>query len=227
MLETLHTIVKLLFQPDSELRQIIGVTLRMSLASTAIACVLGIPLGILLGLGSFRGKKLILRLTHTLAGLPPVLAGLLVFFLLSRSGPLGRWKLLYSVGAMVLAQVLLITPIVTGLTAAAIGARAPAVFETAQGLGLSRWRYGVCLLYECRNQLFSVLFTGFGRAVSEVGAAQLVGGNVQYKTRVMTTAIVLETNMGRFDMALGLGLVLLLISFLVISAAQLLQERVS
>ncbi|MDO4573221.1 MAG: ABC transporter permease [Clostridia bacterium] len=210
----LETIAGLL-APGGELWQIIGVTLRMSVLSTLIAFALGGSLGVLVGMNDFRGKRLILHITSTLMGLPPVLAGLVVFFLLSRSGPLGTLRLLYSVTAMVTAQVLLITPIVLNMTATAVGEKAPAVMETLGGLGLPRRRRVLLMLGEIRSELFAVLFLGFGRAVSEVGAAQIVGGNVQYKTRVMTTAIVLETNKGNFGLALALGALLLIIAFAV------------
>lgn len=218
-------VLQLLFGGNNELWQIIGVTLRLSFTSTIIAVVIGIPLGTLIGISEFRGKRFIMRIVHTFMGLPPVVAGLLVFFLLSRSGPLGEYKLLYSVTAMVVAQVLIITPIATGLAADMVGGRYPLMRETALGIGLSKGRQVLYTLYECRKMLFSVLFTGFGRAISEVGAAQIVGGNIQWKTRVMTTAIVLETNKGNFSLALTLGILLLVIAFIITSIAQLLQER--
>ena len=217
--------ISLLFGADPELRQIIGVTLRMSFTSTLISMALGIPLGTLIGMYEFKGKRILMRIIHTLMGLPPVVAGLLVFFLLSRSGPLGEYKLLYSVTAMVIAQVLLITPIAAGLTSSMISERYPLLRETALGIGLPRRKQLLYTLYECRGALFSVLCTGFGRAISEVGAAQIVGGNVQYKTRTMTTAIVLETNKGNFDMAIALGIVLLIIAFVITCLAQYLKER--
>jgi len=223
-MEVISEAVSLLFGANSELRQIIGVTLQMSFTSTLISCCIGIPLGVLLGIRQFRGKRFIMRIIHTLMGLPPVVAGLLVFFLLSRSGPLGEYKLLYSVTAMVTAQVLLITPIAIGLSHSIVSSRAPLMRETALGISLSKGRQLLYTLYESRKQLFSVLFTGFGRAISEVGAAQLVGGNIQYKTRVMTTAIVLETNKGNFGLAVALGVILLLIAFIITSVAQRLQE---
>lgn len=225
MLESFQQAVALLFGADPELRHIALTTLRMSFTSTLIASVLGISLGMLLGSRDFWGKRLILRCTHTLMGLPPVVAGLVVFMLLSRRGPLGSFSLLFSVTAMVLAQVVLITPIVAGLTAAAVAAKAPLITETTRGLGLSRRRELFQLFRETRAQLISIILTGYGRAISEVGAVQLVGGNVQFKTRVMTTAIVLETNRGRFELALALGILLLLIAFTVNSIAQWLQEE--
>ena len=217
----------LLFTPGSELSQIVLLTLQMSALSTVISTVIGVPLGVCVGLYRFRGKRLVMRILNTLMGLPPVLAGLIVFFILSRSGPLGSLRLLYTLPAMVIAQVVLITPIVCGLSATAIAGVAPLVHETAHGMGLSRRRELLCLLYECRSQLFSIMFVAFGRSIGEVGAVMLVGGNVQFKTRVMTTAIMLETNMGHFEYAVALGIVLLLISFIINSIALTLQERTS
>ncbi len=216
--------IQMLFGTDAELRLIILTTLELSVLSTLISSCIGVPLGILLANSSFRGKKLILRIISTLMGLPPVVAGLIVFLLLSRSGPLGQFKLLYSMTAMVIAQVLLITPIIIGLTHNAASARAPQLKETAAGIGLKRGAQLRYLLMECRPQLISVALTGFGRAISEVGAVQLVGGNVQFKTRVMTTAIMLETNKGHFAFAIALGIVLLIIAFFINWLAQRLQE---
>ena len=197
----------------------------MAAFSTVISTVIGVPLGVLVGLYRFPGKRLVMRILNTLMGLPPVLAGLVVFFILSRSGPLGSLRLLYTLPAMVTAQVVLITPIVCGLSATAISGVAPLVHETAHGMGLSRRRELACLLYECRSQLLSIIFVAFGRSIGEVGAVMLVGGNVQYKTRVMTTAIMLETNMGHFEYAVALGVALLVVSFVINSIALSLQER--
>ncbi len=215
----------LMLTPGSELSQIVILTLKMSVFSTVISTAIGVPLGVCVGLYRFPGKRLVMRILNTLMGLPPVLAGLIVFFILSRSGPLGSLKLLYTLTAMVVAQVVLITPIVCGLSATAISGVAPLVHETAHGMGLTRRRELLCLLYECRAQLFSIMFVAFGRSIGEVGAVMLVGGNVQYKTRVMTTAIMLETNMGHFEYAVALGIVLLVVSFIVNSVALTLQER--
>ena len=213
------------FTPGSELSKIIIVTLQMAACSTVISTVIGVPLGMLIGLYRFRGKRVVMRILNTLMGLPPVLAGLIVFFILSRSGPLGSLRLLYTVPAMVVAQVVLITPIVCGLSATAVTAVAPRVHETAVGMGMSRRRELRCLLYECRSQLSSIMFVAFGRSIGEVGAVMLVGGNVQFKTRVMTTAIMLETNRGNFEFAVALGVVLLVVSFIINSIALTLQER--
>ena len=215
----------LMFTPGSELSQIILLTLQMAALSTVISTAIGVPLGVCIGLYRFPGKRLVMRILNTLMGLPPVLAGLIVFFILSRSGPLGSLRLLYTLPAMVCAQVVLITPIVCGLSATAIAGVAPRVHETAHGMGLTRRRELLCLLYECRSQLFSIMFVAFGRSIGEVGAVMLVGGNVQYKTRVMTTAIMLETNMGHFEYAVALGVALLVVSFVINSIALSLQEH--
>lgn len=220
-------VLRLLTGFDPELRRIISATLVTSFSSTLIACGIGIPAGILIGITRFRGRRLVVRITHTFMGFPPVIAGIVVFFLLSRSGPLGHYKLLYSIPAMIFAQVLIITPIAAGLAISMSETRADMMRETALGINLSAGRRFLYTVYEARKQLFSILFTGFGRAVSEVGAAQIVGGNIQNKTRVMTTAIVLETNKGDFELALALGILLLLISFLITSLAQFLQEGIN
>jgi tungstate transport system permease protein len=224
-MEPLIKAISMLIGGDPELRQIIGVTLQMSFFSTLISTLLGIPLGVMLGGNEFRGKKWFLRLTNTLMGLPPVVAGLMVYLVLSRSGPLGTLKLLYSIPAMVIAQVILITPIITGLTAAIVSIRAPQIRETAAGIGLSRSRRLFYMIYECRMQFVAIVLAGFGRSIAEVGAVQIVGGNIQNKTRVMTTAIMMQTNLGQFELAVALGIVLLIIAFLINTIVQSFQEE--
>lgn len=223
-MEYLLQALNLLFGSDPELRQIIGVTLQMSVLSTSISALLGLPLGIWIGSNDFRGKQWVQRINSTLMGLPPVVAGLAVMLILSRSGPLGQWKLLYTVTAMVIAQVVLITPILTGLTSNLVSLRAPQIRETAAGMGLSPIKRMLYTAYDCRVQFVSTILAGFGRAIAEVGAVQIVGGNVQYKTRVMTTAIMLQTNMGHFEFAIALGLVLLVISFTINALVQRLSD---
>jgi tungstate transport system permease protein len=217
-------VMGMLFEPKSELRQIVGVTLRMAATSTTISFIIGVSLGVLIGATEFRGKKLIMSITSSLMGLPPVLAGLIVFAILSRSGPLGEFKMLYSVSAMVFAQILIITPITINMSATYVGQRITQVRETMLGMGFSKSKQLYYMLYESKTQMFAILLLGFGRAISEVGAAQLVGGNIQYKTRVMTTAIVLETNKGDFQLALALGLLLLVIAFTINTLAHILQR---
>ncbi len=224
-MDTLSEIFNLLFGKDPELRQIIGITLQMSLLSTGISSLFGIPLGVLIGSNEFHAKRFVSRLMHTLMGLPPVVAGLIVFLLLSRSGPFGSMKLLFSVTAMVIAQVILITPIITGLTANIVSIKAPMIRETAAGIGLKPFRRMLYTIYECRIQFVSTILTGFGRAIAEVGAVQMVGGNIQFKTRVMTTAIMMQTNMGHFEFAIALGIVLLVIAFMINSIVSRIEEH--
>ncbi len=214
-MEAIKQAFDLLFSLDKELLQIIGVTLRMSFFSTTVSCLIGLPLGALLGTRSFKGKSFIKKLVHTLMGLPPVVAGLLVYTLFTHYGPFGRLNLLFTVQIMVIAQVLLITPVVIGLSSSFIESASKPVIETAKGLGFSKGKIAKLCISEGRSSLFSVVLNAFGRSIAEVGAVSIVGGNIQWKTRVMTTAIMLETNKGKFSFALALGIILLLIAFFV------------
>lgn len=215
----------MLLNMDKELLQIIGVTLRMSFFSTTLSCLLGMPLGVFMGKSDFKGKRTIKKLTGTLMGLPPVVAGLIVYMLFTKYGPFGSMGLLFTVEVMVIAQCLLITPVVINLTESMTSIGAKSLTETARGLNFSKGKTALLLLTENRQALFSVVLTAFGRSIAEVGAVSLVGGNIQWKTRVMTTAIMLETNKGNFSFALALGVILLLISLVVnILASSLIRE---
>lgn len=200
---------------DRELFQILGVTLRMSFFSTVISCTLGMTLGILIGRKDFKGKRTIKKITGTLMGLPPVVAGLIVYMLFTKYGIFGSLGWLYSVQVMVVAQCMLITPVVISLTESIVSINSKGILECAKGLGLSKKKTLSLLFTENKQALLSVILTAFGRSIAEVGAVSLVGGNIQWKTRVMTTAIVLETNKGNFSFALALGMVLLVISLIV------------
>ena len=224
-MEFIGQALRLIASGDKELFQIIGTTLTMSVFSTGISALLGIPFGVLIGKNRFRGKGLLLRVTNTLMALPPVVAGLIVFMLFRGVGPFGSLHLMFSVPVMVIAQVLLITPVVTGLSAAAAGERSALILETARGIGLSGIKQTALLIRECAPQFISIALMGFGRSIAEVGAVSLVGGNIQYKTRVMTTAILLESNKGNFNKAFALGIILMLISLLVNIPAYSIQER--
>ena len=202
----------MLLSMDRELFRILGVTLRMSFFSTGISCLLGMPLGVMLGKSDFKGKRTIKKLTGTLMGLPPVVAGLIVYMLFTKYGIFGSLGWLYSVNVMVIAQCLLITPVVISLTESIVSGTGRAVLETAKGLGFKKGKTLCLLLSENRYALVSIVLNAFGRSIAEVGAVSLVGGNIQWKTRVMTTAIVLETNKGNFSFALALGMILLVIS---------------
>ena len=215
----------MLLSMDRELLQIIGVTLRMSFFSTSVSCLLGMPVGVLIGKSDFKGKRAIKKLTGTLMGLPPVVAGLIVYMLFTKYGPLGSLGMLFTVEVMVVAQCLLITPVVISITESMVSINAKSLTETARGLNFSRVKTAFLLISENRQALLSVVLTAFGRSIAEVGAVSLVGGNIQWKTRVMTTAIMLETNKGNFSFALALGIILLLISLTVnILASVLVRE---
>ncbi len=227
-METLSTVSPCSFTTapltEMDMPRILSLTVIMTVMSTTIAALLGIPTGVLLASLQFPGKRMLRRIIQTFMSLPPVVAGLFVFLLLSRSGPLGSLNLLFSLTAMVIAQVVLIFPIITSLTLSAVEAKRPQILETVTGLSLSRGQEYGLLLWECRIPLITVVLSGFGRAVSEVGAVMMVGGNIADKTRVMTTAIMLETSKGNFTGAIQLGLVLLVLSFGVNIIAVWLQE---
>ena len=217
--------VRLLFSGDSQLTGIVLVTLRMTLISSFTALLLGAPLGALYALSHFPLRRSLIVLNRTLMGLPPVVCGLVCYLLFSGVGPLRALKLMYTVNGMIIAQVILITPIIAGMTESYISGIAPQVLETAKGLGLSRAKTLLLTLNDSRSQLISTYLLGFGRAMAEVGAVSMVGGAIAYKTNVMTTAIMQYTNMGNFTMALALGILLLAISLIVNLAAQLLNRR--
>ena len=214
--------LNMLLSMDKELIQIIGVTLKMSFFSTLISCLIGMPLGVLIEKGSFFGRGLLKKLSSTLMGLPPVVAGLIVYMLFTRYGIFGSLGLLFTVEVMIVAQVMLITPVVLCLTSSVVSVSGKSLSETAKGLRLSKGRALLLFLITNRRALSSTVLTAFGRSIAEVGAVSLVGGNIQWKTRVKTTAILLETNKGKFSFALALGMVLLLISLAVNILASLL-----
>ncbi|MGE7272481.1 ABC transporter permease [Brevibacillus panacihumi] len=194
--------------------EVIWLSLQVTTVSVAIGMLAGIPTGTLLGLYSFRGKRIVVALIYTCMGLPPVLVGVVVYLLLSRYGPLGALGLLFTPEAMIIAQVVLVTPILAGLTMSAVQAKERTYWETAKSLGASPVQMMITIVREARGGIWSGVAAAYGRAISEVGAVMLVGGNIEHHTRVMTTAIILETRTGNFTAGLQLGLVLLAISFL-------------
>ena len=193
---------------------IIGVTLRMAFASTAIGSGLGIALGLLLEKGRFPGKRAVVRLCRTLMGTPPVVVGLVVYLLLMRRGPLGFLGLIFTVPGMVFAQVLIITPIVCGMVYSYASRSAPGIRAFAVTMGASPSQTRMLMIREMRSEIYFAVITAFGRAISEVGSVMIVGGNIQHKTRTMTTAISLMRNMGNYSQAITLGIILLVIAFL-------------
>jgi tungstate transport system permease protein len=198
-----------------EVIHIVLLSLFVSIASTLIASLAGMVLAIPVALKDFRFKKYIIRLSETSMSIPPVLMGLVVYLLLSRKGPLGELKLLFTPAAMIIAQSLLVFPIVFGLTVSAIGSRGREIKKNCIALGAGSHDTLILIIKECKVQLFSVVAAGFGRAISEVGAVMMVGGNIKGDTRVMTTYIALETGQGKFDEAITIGVILLIVAFMV------------
>ncbi len=219
--------IDLIITGNAELISILSVTARMSLASSLIALLIGVPLGILLGSARFKGRGALLVINRTLMGLPPVVCGLLFYMLFSGVGPFGRFKLLFTVGLMIAAQVVLITPIVIGNMETYVSGISDAVRENARGLGLGRFKTFLLLANECVYQIFSVYLLAFARAIAEVGAVSMVGGAIAWKTNVMTTAIMQYTNRGDFSLGIALGIILFAVSLAVNVVISLLQRRLS
>ncbi len=217
--------LRLLVSGDAEVWQVTLLSLRVSLTATALSLLIGIPLGTWLALARFPGRRLVLAAVNTGMGMPPVVAGLVITIVLWRSGPLGQFRLLYTPTAIVIAQVALALPIVVGLTAAAIQQLEPRLRLQILALGATRVQYLWLLAREARLPLLAAVMAGFGAVISEVGAAMMVGGNIQGQTRVLTTAIVLEASKGNFDTALALGLVLLALVYAVNLALTWVQQR--
>jgi tungstate transport system permease protein len=216
--------VGLMWSGDPEVRGITWLSLRLSATATLLSLVVGIPLGTLLALVRFPGRRLVIALVNTGMGLPPVVVGLLISIVLWRSGPLGAWELLYTPSAIVLAQFVIAAPLVIGLTLAAVQ-QIPERFRLQmQALGASRLQLLWVLIRETRLGLLAALMAGFGAVISEVGASLMVGGNIRGETRVLTTATVLETGKGNFDVAIALSVILLGLTFLVNWALTVLQQ---
>ncbi|HZQ74553.1 MAG TPA: ABC transporter permease [Burkholderiales bacterium] len=207
-----------------ELWPIVGLSLRVSLSAVGIATALGLPLGAALAVARFPGRSAVNVVLNALMGLPPVVVGLCVYLLLSRAGPLGSLGLLFTPGAMVIAQTVLILPIIAALVRQAVEDAWQEYDEQLRSLGLGRLRGSLTVLYDIRFSLFTAVLAGLGRACAEVGAVIIVGGNIDGVTRVMTTAIALETSKGDLGLALGLGLVLITIVLLLNAAAYLLRS---
>jgi tungstate transport system permease protein len=208
---------------NPEIAHIAYLSLMVSGASTIIASAIGIPLGTLITLNEFPFKRLVKNVTYTLMGLPPVVAGLFVFLMISRAGPLGTFGILFTPTAMVIAQVFLILPIITGLTITATKAVDRPIIDTAVSLGAGQFHKATIVLNEASQALLVAVLAGFGRAIAEVGAVMIVGGDIQWDTRVLTTAIVLETRKAEFGMAIALGAILLVMSFTINMALNLIQ----
>ncbi len=210
---TLLDAVGLILAGDEALLEIILLSLRVTLTAVVASCVIGLPLGGCVGAFRFPGRGLVTVLLNALMGLPPVVVGLVVYLMLSASGPLGVLGLLYTPTAMIIAQTILVTPIVAALTKQVVEDLNAEYAEQFASLGVRPLARVSALLWDARYSLITVALAGFGRAVAEVGAVIIVGGNINHATRVMTTAIALETSKGHLELALALGVVLLGISF--------------
>lgn len=203
---------------DPDLMEIIGLSIKVSLTAMIISCLIGLPLGAVVGMTRFRGRSAAIILLNALMGLPPVVVGLCVYLMLSRAGPLGWMELLYSPTAMIIAQTILITPIIAALSRQVIEDLHNEYAEQFRSLCVPVHRAISALLWDARYSLLTVALAGFGRAVAEVGAVIIVGGNIDHLTRVMTTAIALETSKGDLALALALGAILLTIALAVNAA---------
>ena len=219
-----YTALALILGMDSDLIDIVVLSLQVSLVAVLIASALALPVGAALALWRFPGRNGLIVVLNALMGLPPVVAGLCVYLLLSRAGPLGSFGLLFTPSAMVIAQVILVFPIIAALTRQQVEALQHEYAEQLRSLGLTQLRMMPTLLWDARFGLLSVILAGFGRASAEVGAVMIVGGNIDGVTRVMTTSIVLETSKGDLPLALGLGIVLLTLVTLINALAHAVSE---
>lgn len=211
LVEALNLIIRV----DPEVLEILLLTLRVTGTATLVALVIGLPTGTYLALNEFRGRQPIIALINTGMGLPPVVVGLFVFLFLARSGPFGSLEILYTPSAMIVAEIIIATPMVMGVTVAAIQALDPRLRLQIISLGANRWQFFWTLIREARLSLLAAVAAGFGAIISEVGAVMMVGGNIKGDTRVLTTAIVLATRQGQVSLAIALSIILLGLTFFV------------
>ncbi|MEN8904971.1 MAG: ABC transporter permease [Clostridiales bacterium] len=225
ILEGFFEAFKLILSCDTEVYQIIGFSLLVSMTSTIISSIIGIPIGFFTGLHNFKFKDYYSRILFTMMGLPPVVIGLLVALFLARRGPLGSFQLMYTPIAMIIAQTILVTPIITGNIFNYTKEHGPIIYEVSKTLGCEFWQRVIFLFQEMRIIIFIGMAQGFGRAISEVGAIMIVGGNIKGHTRVMTTFIAMNNSMGNYGISIAMGIVLLTISFFLNTLMYRLIER--
>jgi tungstate transport system permease protein len=206
--------IELIATLNPEVLEITARSLSISFSAVFVAAAIGIPLGALIELREFRGKKALVNLIQTLYGLPTVTVGLMVFLILSRSGPLGNLELLYTPTGMVIGQMILVSPILIGLTISALKGVSPQIRDTAVSLGADESQLIRAIIKEARFAVIAAVLIGFGRALSEVGVAMMIGGNIRDYTRVLTTSIALQTAMGNLEMSMALGIILIGISMI-------------
>jgi tungstate transport system permease protein len=219
--------IELILSADPELLNILSTTAKVCLTSSILALLIGVPLGILFGAEHFPGRRVLLVLNRTLIGMPPVVCGLLFYMLFSGVGPFRHLHWLFTVKLMILAQVVLITPIIIGVMETFVADTAPALRETTRGLGFGRLKEYRLLMNECLYSIFSAYLLSFARAIAEVGAVAMVGGAIAWKTNVMTTAIMMYTNQGDFKMAIALGVILIAMFLIMNIVVYCFQARVS
>jgi tungstate transport system permease protein len=225
LVEGVRQAIELLLGGDREILAVLWLSLQVSATATLIALLLGIPAGAALALTRFPGRTLVVSAVNTGMGLPPVVVGLFVTIMLWRSGPLGNWEILYTPAAIILAQAVIASPIVTGITLAAVQ-NVPAKFRLQLiALGASRWQMVWVTLREARLPMLAAVMAGFGGVISEIGASMMVGGNIKGHTRTLTTAMVLETGKGSFEIAIALSILLMALVFGINWALTSIQQR--
>ena len=217
--------IELIVSLDPEVLEIAGRSLRISVTSVILASLLCLPLGSLIHFRRFPGKRILLNLIQTFFSIPTVCIGLFVFVLFSRAGPLGGTNLLFTPTVMVIGQMILITPILLGLTISALSGVDKAIMDTALSLGASNFQTMIVVLREARYAVVAAVTMGFGRAISEVGIALMVGGNIRGFTRVITTAISLETSKGELELSIALGIILIFLALIINTALNRIQQR--
>jgi len=225
MLDATRDAFRLLFSGDPEMWGIIAVSLRVSLTALAVAAPLAVAAGYGLAVGRFHGRRALIVTLQALLSFPTVVVGLVLYLVLSRRGPLGAWQLLFTPEAMILGQIVIALPVLAAFTLAAVQGADPRIRDTALSLGAARMRAACTLLFETRFAIFAAVCQGFGRVISEVGCALMVGGNIAGSTRTITTAIALETSKGDFSQGIALGFVLLVLAVGVNVALAVLQGR--
>lgn len=205
---------RLIFSFDSEIIQIVLLSLFVSFSSTLYGTLFGVPFGILLGINNFKGKQIVSRFLYTFMSFPPVIIGLFTALFLARSGPFGHFQLMYTPSAMIIAQTILVTPVIMGIVFNHASNNGYDIVQTGKTLGANRRNILILLILELKGVIMIALVTGFGRAISEVGAVMIVGGNIRGVTRVMTTFIAMNNNMGQYSVSIAMGLILMTISFI-------------
>ncbi len=225
LLDGIRTALKLIFSLDHEVLAVTLLSLKISATATAASLLIGIPAGVFLALANFPGRRLIVSLVNTGMGLPPVVVGLFVTIFLWRSGPLGFLQILYTPMAMIIAQAVIATPIVTGITIASIQQLPANLKLQVRALGATRLQTVWILVREARLPLLAAVMAGFGGVISEVGASIMVGGNIKGQTRVLTTATVMESGKGNFEVAIALSIILLSLTFGVNYLLTVIQQR--